>query len=498
MKLKKLTCSLHMVFSLIGTILNVSLVAQPGEISAWITQPDRSVLFEQQSDTLNFRNQRSGRTPAIVVDDRTAYQLMDGFGFALTGGSAELLMKMNPTVREKVLKEMFGTGATEMGFSYIRLTIGASDLNSFVYSYNDLPEGETDYSLEKFELGQDKKDIIPVMKEILAQNPDIKIMASPWSAPAWMKEVYNVRGGHLRKECYGVYALYFVKYIQEMKKEGIPIDAITIQNEPLNSRNTPSMPWVREEQEEFLSLHLIPALNKVGLHTKLILFDHNLDRIDYPLALLQNPVISEYADGSGFHHYMGHMDAMTTLHLARPDKNLYFTEQMVIENPESEEIAIASQVKRMIIDVSRNWSKNVILWNLAADPLNDPHTDHGGCPMCQGAITIDGDQVSRNIGYFVIAHASKFVRPGSVRIASTGTGDRTVELTRDEQKPLIQRVAVWEDTPVLPNVAFKTPDGKIVLIVANNTFISHSFQIQYNGRYAVVPLEPGAVGTYIW
>jgi len=498
MKVINLTSNPGNVFVALGFIFSLNLAAQSGDIGAWVTRPDRSALFEKQSDSLNFRSWKSGRAPVIVVDDRTVYQEMDGFGFAMTGGSAEHLINMSSGVREKILQEMFGTGNDEMGFSYIRMTIGASDLNSFVYSYDDLPEGETDYHLEKFDLGQDRKDVIPVMKEILALSPGIKIMASPWSAPAWMKEAYNVRGGHLQKDCYGVYAHYFVRYIQEMQKEGIPIDAITIQNEPLNSNNTPSMPWYREEQEEFISVYLIPALREAGLVTKLILFDHNLDRIDYPLALLQNTVISDYADGSGFHHYMGHMDAMTTLHLARPDKNLYFTEQMVIENPGSGEITIASQVKRMIIDVTRNWSKNVLLWNLAADPMNDPHTDNGGCPMCQGAITIKGDQVSRNIAYYVIAHASKFVRPGSVRIVSTNTGDRTVELTRDEQKQLIQRVAIQEDTPVLPNVAFKTPDGKIVLIVANNTFNSQAFQVQYRGKYAVIPLEPGAVGTYIW
>ncbi|MEZ5069561.1 MAG: glycoside hydrolase family 30 beta sandwich domain-containing protein [Bacteroidales bacterium] len=423
---------------------------------------------------------------------------MAGFGFALTGGSAEHLIRMDAAKRSALLKELFGTGPDEVGFSYIRLTVGASDLNSFVYSYNDLPEGERDDDLEKFDLGQDRVDVIPVMKEILAIQPDIEIMASPWSAPAWMKEEFNVRGGHLRKDCYATYADYFVRYIREMAREGIPISALTIQNEPLNNRNTPSMPWFPEEQEEFLSRHLIPALKEAGLDIKLVLFDHNLDRIDYPLYLLQNPVISEYADGSGFHHYMGHMEAMSTLHTARPDKNLYFTEQMVIEDPESTTIEIARQVRRMIIDVSRNWSTNVLLWNLAADPLNDPHTDNGGCPMCQGAITIDGNEVSRNIAYYVIAHASKFVRPGSRRIASTGPGDRSVELTQDEQRPYIHRVAVVEDSRVLPNVAFRTPDGHTVLIVANDSHDTRHIQIQFRGQFATLPLAPGAVGTYVW
>ncbi|MBN2484494.1 MAG: glucosylceramidase [Bacteroidales bacterium] len=483
---------------LLMLLLPLNAFGQAMQIESWVTRPDRSELFQKQGDTLLFDYKKSGRLQTIVIDEQHTYQEMDGFGYALTGGSAGLLMKMDAKSRANILNELFATNGNNIGVSYIRLSIGASDLNSFVFSYNDLPEGETDYEMKKFDLAQDKFDIIPVMKEILTINPAIKILGSPWSAPAWMKEKYDVRGGHLRKDCYSAYALYFVKYIQEMKKAGIPIDAITIQNEPLNSRNTPSMPWFLEEQEEFLSQHLVPAFKKAGLTTKLVLFDHNCDRADYPLALLENTVISEYADGSGFHHYGGSLGAMNTVHLARPDKHVYFTEQMITERPGSADIAIASRVKRMIIDVPRNWSRNVILWNLAADPLNDPHTDNGGCSMCQGAITIDGNMVSRNIAYYTIAHASKFVRPGSVRIASTNTGEQTVSITRDEERPQIARATVIDNTQVLPNVAFKTPDGRIVLIVANTSFDSRGFQVQYKGKYSTISLAPGAVGTYIW
>jgi glucosylceramidase len=332
----------------------------------------------------------------------------------------------------------------------------------------------------------------------LAINPAIKIMGSPWSAPAWMKTNNNVRGGFLKEECYATYALYFVKYIQAMKKAGITIDAITIQNEPLNSKNTPSMTWFVEQQAIFLRDHLGPAFKKAGVTTRIILFDHNCDRPDYPLVLLSDPEIAKIADGSGFHHYGGDLSAMSTVHLARPDKHLYFTEQMVTERPGSPTIDIASRVKRMIIDVTRNWSRNVILWNFAADSLNDPHTDNGGCTMCQGAVTIDGDRVSRNIAYYTIAHASKFVRPGSVRIVSTNPGDKTVSLTEDEERPGFKRLAVIENTQVLPNVAFKAPEGKIVLVVANDSWATRGFKIQYHGKYARIRLDPGAVGTYIW
>jgi glucosylceramidase len=259
------------------------------------------------------------------------------------------------------------------------------------------------------------------------------------------------------------------------------------------------MTWFENEQAEFIKNNLGPAFKKAGINTKIILFDHNGDRPDYPLSLLNDPELAKYADGSGFHNYVGDIaTAMNILHTARPDKNLYFTEQMVVERPGSPEINIVNPVKNLILRTTQNWSRNVILWNLAADPLNDPHTDNGGCSMCQGAITINGDIVSRNIAYYTIAHASKFIRPGSFRIASTNRGDKTVGLYEDEQRPGVYRAIISENMEILPNVAFRTPDGKIVLIVVNDTFSENSFRIQWNGKFASLRLKPGSVGTYVW
>ncbi len=475
------------------------LFAQPERIESWITNPDRSALFEKQPEvTFSEKNNRRGGS-TIIIDDSHQMQTIDGFGFALTGGSAELLMKMSSGERAKILKELFAWDEKNIGVSYIRLSIGASDLNSFVFSYDDLQKEETDFELKKFNLARDYNDVIPVMKEILAINPAIKILGSPWSAPAWMKTNNEVRGGRLKTECYGVYALYFVKYVQAMKNAGITIDAITIQNEPVNSNNTPSMTWFENEQAEFIKNNLGPAFEKAGIKTKIILFDHNGDRPDYPLSLLNDPEVAKYADGSGFHNYVGDVAAaLSLMHTARPDKNLYFTEQMVVERPGSPEINIANPVKNLILRTTQNWSRNVILWNLAADPLNDPHTDNGGCSMCQGAITINGDIVSRNIAYYTMAHASKFVRPGSVRIASTNRGDKTVGLYEDEQRPGVFRTAIIENMEILSNVAFRTPGGKTVLIVVNDTYSANSFTIQWNGKYAGIRLNPGAVGTFVW
>ena len=478
-------------------IMSLATTASAQTITGWETSNDRSMLFTQQEETVEFTVNKSERPTYIVVDPARSYQTMEGFGFALTGGSAEHLIKMSPAARHEILQEMFDP-VNGVGFSYIRLTLGASDLNSFVFSYDDMPAGKEDFKLKNFSLAQDLKDVVPVMYEILGINPNITIMSSPWSAPVWMKESGDVRGGRLRKDCYRVYAEYFAKYVKAMAKEGIHIDAVTIQNEPLNSRNTPSMPWDPADQIEFVKDPLGPVFEAEGIDTDIIVFDHNCDRPDYALAIYNDPEAAKYVEGAGFHHYRGDLSAMSYVYEARPDKKIYFTEQMTTERPGSEKIAISSPVKRLIIGITRNWSSNVILWNLAADPLNDPHTDNGGCSMCQGAITIDGDKVTRNIAYYVIAHASKLVPPGSKRIFSTAPGERVISIAEDEQHPTFWRTNVIEKADVLDNVTFLTPQGKIVMIVSNDSWSKRDVSIQYNGKFATLRLAPGSVATYVW
>lgn len=487
----------RMIIAASAALAMSALCMQAQTISTWKTEPDRSQLFSPQEDKVEFTVQRRETAPYIVVDPARTYQTMDGFGFALTGGSAEHLIKMSPEARQAILEEMFDP-AEGMGFSYIRLTLGASDLNSFVFSYDDMPEGKEDFKLKHFSLSQDLKDVVPVMYQILGINPNIKIMSSPWSAPVWMKESGNVRGGKLRKDCYRVYAEYFAKYVKAMEKEGIHIDAVTIQNEPLNSRNTPSMPWDPADQAEFVRDHLGPIFEAEGIDTDIVVFDHNCDRPDYALAIYNDPEAEKYVAGAAYHHYRGDLSAMSYVYEARPDKDIYFTEQMTTERPGTQQINIASAVNRLIIGITRNWSKNVVLWNLAADPLNDPHTDNGGCSMCQGAITIDGDIVTRNIAYYVIAHASKLVPPGSKRIFSTAPGERIISIAEDEQHPGIWRTNVIEHANVPDNVTFMTPQGKVVMIVSNDSWSRREVNIQYNGKFATLRINPGSVATYIW
>lgn len=439
------------------------------DVAFWLTTGDRSVLFKQQQTPLVFSDALN-QYPVITVDDSKTYQGIDGFGYTLTGGSATLINGLAADKKEALLNELFRWDSTFIGVSYLRISIGASDLSVAPFSYNDLPAGQTDPGLQHFSIDMEKTDLVPILKKIIAINPAIKIMGSPWSPPTWMKTNNNSKGGKLKPEYYSVYAQYFVKYVQAMKAEGITIDAITIQNEPLHPGNNPSMEMQAAEQADFIKNHLGPAFKAANITTKIIIYDHNADRPDYPVTILNDPEANKYVDGTAFHLYGGSITALTPLHNAYPDKHLYFTEQWV-GGPGNFPADLSWHVSQLIIGATRNWCRNVLEWNLAATADYKPHTV-GGCTSCLGAVTI-GSDYTRNVAYYIIAHAAKFVRPGSVRI------DSNIEAP-------------------LENVAFKTPDGKKVLIVLNNGTTTQSFNIKYNGKTVTPQLAAGAVGTFVW
>jgi len=441
------------------------------DVDLWLTSPESKILFQQQDVSLLFSS-ASNQNPTIEVDTAKIYQTIDGFGNCLTGGSSLLIHKMDAVSRAALLKELFSTDSNSIGISYLRVSIGASDMDEKVFSYDDLPAGETDVEMTKFNLGYDKLYLVPVLKEILAINPDIKILGSPWSAPIWMKTNKDTRGGSLIPEYFDAYAKYFVKYILAMKSEGIRIDAITIQNEPLHAGNNPSMYMTAEDQALFIKKSLGPAFVSAGIDTKIIVYDHNADRPDYPLTIFNDPETAKYVDGSAFHLYAGIIDVLSEVHNAFPEKNLYFTEQWV-GAPGNLKEDLAWHVRTLIIGGTRNWCRNVLEWNMATDPNYNPHTDRGGCDKCLGTITIDGNKITRNPAYYIIAHAAKFVRPGSVRIDSNVPAN-------------------------LPNVSFNSPSGQKVLIVFNNATTLQKFNIGFNGKIVSTALERVAVGTYIW
>lgn len=441
------------------------------DVAMWLTQPDQSALFQKQNLGLLFGT-NSNSNPTIAIDTAKAYQTIDGFGYTLTGGSATLINALPAAQEDALLQELFATDSNKIGVSYLRLSLGASDMSATAFTYDELPSGQTaDNDLKYFSIEQEKADLIPILKKIIAINPTIKILSCPWTAPTWMKTNNSFRGGSLKTDCYDAYARYFVKYIQAMKAEGITIDAITPQNEPLNPNNTPALVMQPNEQLAFVKNSLGPQFKSAGINTKIILYDHNLDRTDYPMTILADPAASAYVDGSAFHLYAGDIASMSTVHDAYPNKNLYFTEQWV-GAPGDFASNLSWHVKNLIIGATRNWSRNVLEWNLAADAAYRPHTD-GGCTSCLGALTVGPNTVSRNVAYYIIAHASKFVRPGSARIDSNVPDN-------------------------LSNVAFKTADGKKVLIVLNTASAPQTFNIKFNNKVVTTSLNAGSVATYVW
>lgn len=457
--------------SLFCLFLSMGAMAQQATpVSYWLTTADQSALL-QEGKTNWQTNAANNAIPIISIDEQQRFQTIDGFGYTLTGGSAQLLYQLPKAQRQTLLQELFSSKGNGIGISYLRISVGASDLDATVFTYDDPPKGETDFALKHFSLGQNLNDLIPILKEIIAIQPKIKILATPWTAPVWMKTNANSIGGKLKPDCYQVYAQYLVKYIQAMKAKGIVIDAITPQNEPLNPKNNPSLDMQSDEQANFIANHLGPAFQKAFIKTKIVLYDHNCDRPDYPISILNNAKAKPYINGSAFHLYGGDIKALTAVHDAHPEKDLYFTEQWV-GGPSNFAGDFGWHIKNVVIGSMRNWSKNALEWNLAADAQYQPHTP-GGCTNCLGALTIQQNAVSRNVAYYIIGQASKFVPDGSVRIASNLPTD-------------------------LPNVAFKRPDGKKVLLVFNDAKQEQFFGISTNGKMIPAKLPAGAAATYIW
>ena len=437
------------------------------DVEFWLTKTDQSAKLQKQNIALNFSS-TVNTYQNITVDESQIFQTVDGFGFSLTGGSAQVINGLTPAKKQELLQELFGANANSISVSYLRISIGSSDLDAAPFSYSNT----MDTTLSNFSLAPDMTHLIPILKEILAINPNIKIIAAPWSAPAWMKLANSYQGGNLFTLRYGVYAQYFVKYIQAMKLQGITIDAVCPQNEPLNDANNPSMLMSALEQTNFIKNNLGPAFQAANISTKIVIYDHNCDKPEYPKAVLSDAVANPFIDGSAFHLYAGDISALSTVHDAYPNKNVYFTEQWISSTGDFGG-DLKWHVKNVVIGSMRNWSKNALEWNLANNASFGPHTT-GGCSQCKGAITVNSStDFTRNVSYYIIGHASKFVPMGSVRIASDLSGN-------------------------INSVAFKTPAGKKVLIVENDGGVTESFNIKFNGKWVTVSLESGAVGTFVW
>lgn len=435
-------------------------------VKAYVTTSDRSHLFTEKD--LEF-NRPASMSPYIVnLDFDRTYQTVDGFGAAVTGATSYNLMKMQQEDRTAFLKDIFDR-EEGLGSSLIRVSIGASDF----------PAGRKEFTwcdtegIENFAPhSDDVQYLIPVLKEIYAINPDVKIIGSPWSAPVWMKESASWTSASLKPEYYDDYAQYFVKWIQYMESQGFDIYAVTPQNEPLNKGNSMSMYMGWQQQRDFIKQALGPAFRDAGIDTKILVFDHNFnydniaDQIGYPLHIYEDPDASQYVAGSAWHSYGGNVSELDQIIYEYPDKEIYFTEASIGAWNYTFENCLVNDFETIFIGTLSRMGKGVTLWNLLLDDKGGPYGSAGACTTCYGAVDIsssDYHTLTYRTHYYNIAHASKVIMPGAVRIGTEGF-----------------------ELDGLDYLAFRNPDGSIGVIIVNKntgaqtlTFNTDEYSVNY-------------------
>lgn len=442
-------------------------------VQVWLTTSNGSSQLTQQSNLVFGAN--TGNASTITVNEYQELQQITGFGAAVTDSSAWLIFnKMNSSQRTALMQKLFDP-AQGIGISFVRIPMGASDFSvTGSYSYDDLPAGQTDTGLSHFSINHDLAYIIPVLQQAHTLNPNLTFMANPWSPPAWMKTNGSMLGvangvtGTLNQADYGPLAQYFVKFIQAYQAQGIPISAITPQNEPeFAPNNYPGMSWSASNENAFIKNNLSPALASAGLSPQILGFDHNWNDTSFPTTLLSDATTRSNLAGIAWHCYSGSPSAMTTVHNSFPTKAVHETECST-----GAAVAPISTIDLMMQSL-QNYAQSVELWNIALDPNDGPHT--GGCPDCLGVVTIDqstGNVTYRN-DYYQVGQFSKFVVPGAYRIASNTLGS-------------------------LADVAFKNPDGSKVVVAHNDGSSSSTFQVLWGGQGFNYTLPAGATVTLKW
>jgi glucosylceramidase len=419
----------------------------------------------------------SARAPALTINvsDSVKHQQMEGFGASITDSSGWLLCnKLDAAQRKDLIEKLFDP-VHGIGLNFIRQPMGASDFALDDYSYDDLPAGQTDPDLKKFSIGHDQAYIIPVLREALAVNPHLKIVATPWSAPGWMKTSGELIDGHLLPSAYPAFAKYFVKFVQAYEAAGVPIYAVTMQNEPMYiPKDYPGMGMSASEQTTFLRDNLGPAFRDAHLKTKIMVFDHNWDLIDFPITLLTDPKAAVFAAGTATHCYGGTAAAQNELHTRFPEKGIWLTE---CSGGDWQTGRILEEQARLIVSSTRHWAKSVVLWNLALDQDHGPYK--GGCKNCRALVTVTDTSspstTAMTADYVALAHVSKFVAPGAYRIDSNTFDQGSLE-----------------------DVAFRNPDGSVVLFVLNGSKLAVPFNVAWQGKYFSFTLQGGAVATFRW
>ncbi len=441
-------------------------------VELWLSTQDRRLRLTRQPDIPT--GVSATATADIVIDTSRTFQTIVGFGAALTDSSSWLIQhRLTERQRNVFLREMFGP-PPGLALNMTRLTIGASDFSLQHYSLDDRPAGQTDPGLQHFGIAPDLRDVIPTVREALAVDPRLHIIASPWSAPAWMKTTDSLIGGTLLRQDESTFAAYLVKYVDAMRGHGIPIWALTVQNEPAFQPGTyPGMELTPAARARIIGQYLGPALANHEPRTRILGWDHNWDAPDQPLSVLGDNAAARYIDGIAWHCYAGDPGAQSRVHQAFPHKDTYVTECSGGEWAKNGELLWFA--RDLLLGSLRNWARGVVYWNLALDENHGPHS--GGCGDCKGLVTIDSrtGAVSRNDEYYAFAHFSRFILPGAVRVWSTATG------------------------PDIRNVAFRNAgDGALVLVVTNSGKVAHGISVgqgKLSFRYNM-PAE--SVATFRW
>lgn len=454
-------------------------------ITIYVTTNNGSQNLDKQ--TIEFSNNSNMSSTTIMLDPTTRYQTMDGFGAAITGSTAFNLLQMTQENRIKFLKDTFSP--TEgLGHSYVRISIGCSDFSLSEYSLCDTP------GIENFGLTSEETDyVIPVLKEILEINPELKIMGSPWTPPQWMKvnnltdlqPFFSWTSGQLNPAYYSDYATYFVKWIKAMNQNGINIYSVTPQNEPLNRGNSASLYMGWEEQYEFLQNHLVPQFKEASLNTKIYLFDHNYnydniaDQKGYPMNIYDAGIDSEMVAGAAYHNYGGDKSELLKVQSIYPERELVFTETSIgtWNDGHNLEKRLIDDMREVALGTVNNGCKAVIVWNLMLDSERGPNRE-GGCQTCYGAIDIDISDystITRNSHYYIISHLSSVVKPGAVRIGTSGLSD-----------------------PGIIHSAFENSDGTYAVVLLNSAPDSKSITLDDGNKHFTYEVPAGSVASYQW
>ncbi len=438
--------------------------------------------------------------PTIVVDPTRHFQRMAGFGGAITDSSAVVLYRLSPAARARAMRMLFDPRRGD-GLSYLRQPIGASDFVAKppAYTYDDMPAGQTDYGQRHFSIAHDKAEILPLLRQAKRLNPRLQIIATPWSAPAWMKTNQDLIGGRLidTPAIYHSYALYLTKFVEAYRSQGVTVNTITVQNEPQNHNPAgyPGTDMPAAQQEKVIEA-LGPMLRRAGLHTQILAYDHNWsehpndiaatppdeasDINRYPQEVLSSPA-AKWVAGTAYHCYYGDPSAMSVLHRQFPTKAIYFTECSGSQSSDPANTfsdTLKWHSRNLIIGSPRNWAKTVINWNVALDPSGGPHV--GGCSTCTGILTVGpGNTITANAEYYTLGSLSRFVPPGAVRIASTSFG-----------------TTGWNGQVM--DVAFRDPDGTTVLVAHNENDNPQAVGVREGNRGFTYTLPGDSLATFTW